>query len=914
MQPVQKRTRLHITSRNENRSEYPETASNAAGASTSGVSQPSSLAPASVSQSQSVTRREQLDANPQDTMETQEQFLEVPSSPSDQANPPESVDAMDAEEPPVFTHPALFQPLYPDPANGETVGNFLIRLLWTSIYNNHSRELMRSDVEYYATHFNRNARSTEFPTSLYKAWQLLGYTEGEGLTRYEVCSFKLKSGEFCPGRFPPLTKEQKKEHISIGHTCDLCTCQEQRNGRLCGTHRFTASEPGEGRIKPKAGGIYLGLGAGFKALQQHSQFLAENKLFLDGLESPDYSGPRGMRWHSSPNGKAMRDKFCSTVTERRELTFYATFWDYVELAGTSTTYSVGMKLVHVIDLRMMHVGKAQYVFLVHVTFGPRKMGHYDAHHVDFFEEMKYLQDSGLDGNRGNRFILAKTYADRPAMEGELGLCGHNSNSSCGFCTGGSATMAGATRYFGYVHESARTLVEQESAVMPLPVDILTVAQWMEAGRAADRGDRRVLKRAAKIIHDFPHLDPLVNGVFAVSHCLGHGVCGNFIDIFLCTKKKGPAFLKLPKPVMAKLKYILKHLVVPDDASKAYLVATTHRGWMTFSEEVECLAFILPLVLPLAFEACPDNEREEHAWILVALENLVLAVQWYTYGIVPAVHPGTKESLVTFEEKARFGNWAILRYAQIIEACRVIKCLTYNLHAMVYHFLHQELQGGSLCCDNEMFGERFFKYVTKFGEGLVQTPCVELTIANKVQMTRALTNVECVFHARTPLLKSHTGLMDASRDEKPILFNSILTFSHAEMPGLSTCIQTLSSNIDGEIALWASSFVNGFKVHGVFYGREVARSSFWVSYILPQSGLKAYGCVQYFVSKGTHLYVALHELELVAVDKYSAIELSVPDPPTLGLVPLEQIRFKLVVYNRGPGHLRAAECLHIRVEG
>jgi hypothetical protein len=158
MQPVQKRTRLRITARNEHRSEYPETASNAAGASTSGVSQPSSLAPASVSQlPQSVTRREQLDANPQDTMETQEQFLEVPSSPSDQANPPESVDAMDAEEPPVFTHPVLFQPLYPNPADGETVGNFLIRLLWMSIYNNHSRELMRSDVEYYATHFNKNA-------------------------------------------------------------------------------------------------------------------------------------------------------------------------------------------------------------------------------------------------------------------------------------------------------------------------------------------------------------------------------------------------------------------------------------------------------------------------------------------------------------------------------------------------------------------------------------------------------------------------------------------------------------------------------------------------------------------------------------------------------------------------------------
>ena len=60
---------------------------------------------------------------------------------------------------------------------------------------------------------------------------------------------------------------------------------------------------------------------------------------------------------------------------------------------------------------------------------------------------------------------------------------------------------------------------------------------------------------------------------------------------------------------------------------------------------------------------------------------------------------------------------------------------------------------------------------------------------------------------------------------------------------------------------------------------------------------------------------MHELELLDVDTYAALDLWIPTDPKLVVVPVKQLRFKLMVYKKpGTTLLRAAEWLHLRVDG
>ena len=99
------------------------------------------------------------------------------------------------------------------------------------------------------------------------------------------------------------------------------------------------------------------------------------------------------------------------------------------------------------------------MFVVAITIGPKKGGHYDAHNEAYFKEVQLLATVGL---KGHRFILIKLYADRPAAEGMIGLCGHNASTGCGFCTGGSVYMGSATRYLGYHPPNAKVFCEEYS--------------------------------------------------------------------------------------------------------------------------------------------------------------------------------------------------------------------------------------------------------------------------------------------------------------------------------------------------------------------------------------------------------------------------------------------------------------------
>ena len=817
--------------------------------------------------------------------------------------------------------PFVTRPLYPNAKGGLTGGEFFIRLLSKAIRENTSRSVVREDVRFNASIFNDINSSTDFPTSLQVLWRQFGYEEFAG-ERYEVCSLQLANGEYCNTQFPPLNQEDKIQHIHEEHTCSLCVCQTVRDGEICGTRRFESSSSGEGRVKPLAGGIYIGLAPGFRLLQQNTEYQNNRSAFLThrasvSSGSGSSSTERGMRWHDSPNGKAMEAKYCKTLSERKSITFWATFWDYLDLAGKTTTYSIGMKLVHCVDLLMIHVGKAQFIFLSQITFGPKKSGHYDAHNEHFYRELRELEVQGLDGDETNKLVLVKVYADRPAMEGELGLCGHNNAKGCGFCTGGQSYFGGATRYVGYDGASESKVCSDWGAKQPQEVVLFNTREWMQHGIRADEGDAdSPLKRASFLFHGAAsHMDPLVNAVLPLAHALGHGVCGNYIDIVWCKQTAKPAFMKLGRNGKSVARLILLSCEIPNDASRACDFHTTRRGYMTFVEEVEALAFILPLVLPMVYEALSPEDQQKCKWYLVALEQLLHSVRWYFFGVTPAINPINKLPLVTFEDKVNFAHNMSMRYARVIERCAVVKCLTYNLHAMVYHFPHQEKNGGAMCCDNELFGERFLKVGSKLGEGLVQTPCVELTIAHKVSQTRVLADAEGKLRKCGLLLRSYTGHNVAGKDEPPVLFNRIKTVDVRTHHNLLMLLQEFGDGEEEEAIplVYASANVNGLQFNGVFYPREHARSSYWVSY--NKEDTVAYGCVQFFLQVGGQEVAVMNKLELLAVDKYMALELRNPTTPELVIVPVKQLRFKLIVYKKpGTSFLRAAEWLHLRVEG
>ena len=817
--------------------------------------------------------------------------------------------------------PWFCRPLYPNALSNFTAGEYSVRLLHKALVENTPRKSVRAEVKFYSEHLNHIDPSTEFPQSLDALLKAIGYDPHDGI-RYEVCSKKLSNGEYCKTTFPHLNNLEKSEHIHNTHTCPLCVCQTLRDGVICGQRRFEGSPTGGGRVQALAGGIYLGLAQGFKMLIEIPAYENDRSQFLAYRESvrfgPKSARSRGMRWHDSPNGIAMENKYVNEVTQRKSITFFATFWDYVELAGTSASYSVGMLLVHVVDLLMVHVGKAQYIFLIQITFGPKKCGHYDAHGEQFYAELKELEVDGLDGNVENRFVLAKVYADRPAMEGQAGLCGHNSAKGCGFCSGGQSFFNGAQRYVGYSLEGSNDICDLWGKARPQPVVVFSEIDWLQYGVRADEGDTdSPLKRASGLFHNAaPHLDARVNAVLPLAHAAGHGVCGNFIDIAFCKEADNPPVQKLSAPGKATLRTILAGCEIPNDASRALDFFTTRRGYMTFVEEAECVGFVLSVVMPLLIGDLPEAEQEEHEWYLLALELLGYAVRWYFFGVTPDINPLTNSPFVSFQEKVRFAQTMSLRYAILIEKAGIVKCLTYNLHAMVYHFPFQEIEGGALCCDNELFGERFLKVVSKLGEGKVQTPCVELTVAHKVSQVRVLANVEGKLRRRGVLTKSYTGHDVVGTDEVPSLFNRLTRVDLETHPNLLMLLQEGFGVGQEEalIGMYASAIVNGLHFNGVYYRREHARSSYWVSYNKENSPAVCYACVQFFLRVGDGLAV-MNELDVLNVDKYGALDLQIPAYPKLVVIPVRQLRFKLMVYKKaGTTFLRAAEWLHLRVKG
>ena len=338
---------------------------------------------------------------------------------------------------PFLTHvpPRLLHPLYPNAKGGLTVGEHCLRECYKNLTSGGSRSDLREAFEFNSKIFNDMNFLTEYPCKVHEFWKLVGFHDETATdSLYEVCSFRhgppsKPDGEYCDFVFPVLNHSERSAHVDPEHSCDECVCQKcKAEGRI--TRRFHCSSGG--RVKPKAGGSYVGLQPGFETLLNRPDYCAAREAFFESRKGGTDTSTRGMRWHDSPNAKNIEETFsCTDPAARKNVTFFAMFWDYVELAKSS--YSVGVLLCHPIDMLMRDVGKLQYTFVVALTIGPKKGGHFDAHNARWFQELLDLQTVGFNGHR---FVCVKFYADRPAMENAAGLRGHNSQAGCGFCTGG----------------------------------------------------------------------------------------------------------------------------------------------------------------------------------------------------------------------------------------------------------------------------------------------------------------------------------------------------------------------------------------------------------------------------------------------------------------------------------------------
>ena len=813
-------------------------------------------------------------------------------------------------------HPRLLKPLYPHAKNTMTVGEHCLRESYHILTIADSRARMRETFAHNSGIFNDIHAFTQYPTTPHEFWNLLGFSPlDESKVLYEVCSHrhgsKSKPGEYCEYVFPSIPHDTRSAHIHPLHVCEVCVCLTcAKDGRV--TRRFEASTGG--RVKAKAGGCYLGLEPGFSALVTRPDYTADRKAFNGFLETRGTGRARGHRWQESPNAYAMEQQFnCTDPAEREKVTFFGFFWDYVEICDSM--YSIGVKLAHPIDLLMRDVGKMQYVFVVAITIGPTKGGHYDAHNKPFFEELIKLQTVGL-GSTGHRFILVKIYCDRPAMEVAAGLRGHNSLLGCGFCTGGNLSVGGAPRYLGYNTVNAEKLCIDWTADFSLlqPVKRFTSDEFLQEGVKASQGLPSCHKRAAAILHTVcPHLDPLCSVVYPCMHCGGHGVCGNFIDI-LFPKSSDTKFLKLSTKVMTYIRRTIPAIWVPNDSQRSREVHTGYRGFMSFHEEVNNVCCILTIVLPLALEDIPEAR-----WYLTALEYLVQSMRWYLFGIAPSHYPfgNNNFALDTFEKKAYFASEAARRYAVTVENEGVLSCMTYNLHSLVHHFREQELRGGALCCDNELFGERFLKYLAALAKGKVQTPNVELTLALNLRKLVFLADLECGLRREGLLTKSYVDQQLVSLNQEVELKHELRAFIMPTNPEFMLWLQTIGVDV-GESKLPETAYgvahAKGLVYTSVNYALENTRASYWVSYIHVLTKEKAYACVRFYVRVGEVAYAVINELTIHGIDEYLAITLSVPDTPKVAIVPVDAFVFKLNVLFLDDGkNMRASEDLHVRID-
>jgi hypothetical protein len=375
------------------------------------------------------------------------------------------------------------------------------------------------------------------------------------------------------------------------------------------------------------------------------------------------------------------------------------------------------------------------------------------------------------------------------------------------------------------------------------------------------------------------------------HCGGHGVCGNFIDI-LFPKSKDTTFLKVSRKVMAYIRKTIPDIWAPNDSQRSREVHTTYRGFMSFHEEVETVCSVLVIVLPLALKDEPGS-----LWYLTALEFLVHAIRWYLFGIAPSHYPfGTNHfALDTFEKKARFASEAARRYALTVENEGVLSCLTYNLHSMVYHFREQELRGGALSCDNELFGERFLKYLAALAKGKVQTPNIELSLCLTLRKLVFLADLECGLRREGLLVKSYVDQQLVTENQNVQLKGELRAFTMPTNPEFMAWLQTIGvEESQLPVTAYGIAHAKGLVFTSVNYALENTRASYWVSYIHVITKEKAYARVQFYVRLGEVAYAVINELTLHGIDEYHAITLSVPETRKAAIVPVDQLVFKLNV--------------------
>jgi hypothetical protein len=860
-----------------------------------------------------VPRPSPLTPQPNESVDTEMLEMNVDHTPTGTPHPAPPPPPPPPGGPPLWDR-SLWRTLYSGSPDGETVGYALCRLLNDGMAG--SRETLRDQVEYHARHFNHWNESHPFPTTVERALKLIACPDprNDTVVFYEVCH------KGCDYMFPVIPLAHKRKHCLFSHpACDLCKCP------ICGSRRFVVWKVGKARglIKARAGGVYLGLEKSMLDITSAPGYLPKRKLFLESRKSVSEDGrPRDARWHSSPNYQKTLNHFninSESDPKREKTTFYVGFWDGLEVARVTISYGISVFLIHPEDLLMRDIGFGPYAAPVLLTNGPKKRGHTDAHLKLFYRDMYKAAYEGFASMPGQRFVLSGLHFDRPAAQEILGLRGHNNLTGCGWCIGGTGSLGGYPRYYGYDLSSTLALIEKFSPANPLtPLVHVDRARFEEEARKAADGDKSALvKRNPAILQFAPWLDIVESATFPIGHILGHGVAKKFLQQFSGTATN-PAYLKIPSYLRNMFNTLLARVQLPHDAGRGGEVFGTHRGTMTITDYVTCVTMYLPLVFSIAFHTA-GLTQDDHArldFLVYELEHLCLAVRWYYYAWAPCTDD-LGNPLNTFESKSLFAGKMALAYATLVESSGFLKGLTYGLHAMAVHMTKQELERGALACCNELWGERNLKDVAGYAKGRTASHNVELTICSHMALKRRLMALEQELHVRGMLIggKSMTGLnramLNASRTV--IALENKLNLLRSPLPMVIQHFLLTVSGLDDSTVFYATGrLAHGEIVHGESYSRLVARTSNYVMY--KQDGDYAYGSVFAFFDLGVPraiiapLHLERHRCRgcVVVLRMVEGVWLDVP---------ASSIVCKMMVLCDPDDDqlLHATECLHLRVQ-
>jgi len=808
----------------------------------------------------------------------------------------------------------LWRHLYPDVPDGEVLGYALLRILTEGMSG--TRDTLRNQFAYHAKHFHHLSGTKAFPSTFERAIALI--TSGEPrkseIIFYEVCANK------CNYMFPLIPVRDKMNHCLFSHTaCVLCECP------TCGVRRFKVWKEGKkiGRIKPLAGGLYLGLERAFLDIQSAPGYLEKRNLFLGSRkrfsDKPDRA--RDMRWHSSPNYYKLLEHFniASERDPKREAhTFYVGFWDGLSVARVTLDYSISAFVVHVEDLYMRQIGFGPFSAPVLFTKGPNKEGATDAHLTLFYQDVRKAAYQGFQSMPDQRFVLSGLHFDRPACQDILGVRGHNNLIGCGYCFGGTGWICNYTRYYGYDADATTALIlKHEPPKNVTPIRPVTMVEFTDEARKAEEGDRNaLLHRSPAILDAAPWLDVVESATFPIGHILGHAVSKKFLNQFSGTASRAP-YLKIPANLRQMLDTLLTRVELPHDAGRGGEVFTTHRGHMTITDNITCVTMYLPLIFSIAFKTSglTEDQHTRLDFLVYELEYLCVAVRWYYYGWAPRTDD-EGNPLISFESKTYFAQKMASFYAVMVETTGFLKALTYGLHAMVMHMTKQELERGSLACCNELWGERALKVVAGIAKGRESSSNVELTIHYHMSMKRRLMALEQELQVRGLLVggKSLSGLdvssLNACRTVIKLL-NQLTRFPILPIVALQH-LNTVS-DVDDTTVFYASALLaHGEVVHAETYTRLVSRTSSNIMYQL-DDGEKAYGSVFLFYDRGVARALVAPLLVETSRCYGCVVELRRDESVCLE-VPASTIVCKIMVM-RDPDDvllLHATECLHLRV--